>query len=105
MANRCTGHCCKNFPLPYSHSDLKLAFEAWRKGESEWKDLNGKPHPLPQDIHLIYPMVIPLPVKDQFRYDCKHLDGQGDCTIYENRPRMCVDYPYGKMCQKKGCTA
>lgn len=42
----------------------------------------------------------------RFYFTCRHLDqGSGDCKIYELRPRMCRDYPYGKACIVEGCTA
>jgi Fe-S-cluster containining protein len=43
------------------------------------------------------------PVTDLY-YDCRHLQPNGDCRIYDNRPRMCRTYPNGKPCARQGCT-
>jgi Fe-S-cluster containining protein len=77
------------------------------------------------DIHLIAPMVVylgygPVPWKKvvpddeellggkrrKFHiYTCKHFDKKKrECTIYEFRPMMCRDYPYGKGCNYAACT-
>lgn len=37
-------------------------------------------------------------------YSCKNLSPSGDCSAYETRPRMCVDYPYGDKCGYTDCT-
>lgn len=38
-------------------------------------------------------------------YTCRHLDAAtGDCTDYDNRPRLCREYPYGVDCEKRDCT-
>lgn len=31
-------------------------------------------------------------------YTCRHLLTSGDCGIYETRPVMCRDFPYGRAC-------
>ena len=53
-------------------------------------------------------MVIYLRPKENGKghwYTCKHYDKvSGNCTDYENRPKMCSDYPYGGKCKYKGCT-
>jgi len=48
------------------------------------------------------------PVKGSrwYFYTCRHFDG-ANCTDYENRPRMCSEYPHygkGNACQYPGCT-
>jgi Fe-S-cluster containining protein len=39
-------------------------------------------------------------------YTCKNLSPAGDCVVYESRPTMCRDYPYGNPCDHAGtgCT-
>jgi Fe-S-cluster containining protein len=37
-------------------------------------------------------------------YRCKNLQPNGDCGIYDTRPDMCRDYPYGRPCKIEGCT-
>lgn len=96
---RCTGHCCKNFFLPYTYQELKQAYEAWYKSELKW---GSEGRELPQDIHLVYPMVIP---RHNQKYDCKNLLENGDCSIYDNRPKVCREYPYENKCKREGCTA
>ena len=80
------------------------------------------------DIHLIAPMVIHLGLfsepqiepchmpdalllndnkfeKPLHFYTCKHHDPKtGDCTIYDIRPAVCRDYPYGRKCNYRACT-
>lgn len=70
---------------------------------------------VPVDVHLVATMVRPLgeftthPITgteyDQptALYSCVHLDGDGDCGIYDRRPAMCRDYPYGRRCEYSGC--
>lgn len=36
-------------------------------------------------------------------YTCRHWDEQTKlCTAYEDRPKMCADYPYGQPCSLDG---
>lgn len=97
---RCTGHCCRKFPLPYSLEELN-------EGKSRE---TGRP--LEPDWPFIADMVILLGEgkygdgRKSYLYTCRHLDTvTGDCTVYEQRPRMCRDYPYGNECPIDGCTA
>ena len=39
-----------------------------------------------------------------YYYDCRHLQPNGDCAIYEDRPTMCRNYPNGVACSRVGCT-
>jgi Fe-S-cluster containining protein len=41
--------------------------------------------------------------KAGYYYRCKNLLTNGDCGIYEKRPRMCKEYPYGQPCYYKPC--
>ncbi len=93
MEKRCSGHCCKDFPLPVSIDDLK------------------DPNRTIEDSEKIADMLILLRESEyadgrkQYRYTCKHLTSGGDCTIHNEKPKMCRDYPYGKPCEHKDCTA
>lgn len=82
--DRCTGRCCRGFPLPYSPTALANQATTIEDGVQ------------------IAAMVIPrgeYPERPGFwRYDCKNLLPSGDCVVYETRPRMCSDYPYGLPC-------
>ncbi|NUO50701.1 MAG: YkgJ family cysteine cluster protein [Polyangiaceae bacterium] len=38
-------------------------------------------------------------------WTCAHFDVETrNCGIYEKRPRMCREYPYGRPCELPGCT-
>lgn len=82
--SRCTGHCCKAFEVPLSLILTQSNI---------------------QDGHQIRDMIIPLEeTRDGFWLcGCWYFDGK-DCTIYETRPRMCRNYPYGRPCNFDGCT-
>lgn len=97
MADRCTGHCCEDFILPFSPSELHTHTDGYR------------------DADLIARMVL---YKGKYRaanrnfpgeavahhYTCRYFDTvTRDCTIYEQRPTMCRDHPYEKPCTFKGC--
>ncbi len=83
---RCSGHCCRSFVLPMPLEELKA------RTDKVW------------DGEMIADMVIHL--EDTFppRYTCRHLAENGDCSVYDRRPRMCSEYPYGGRCMFPGCT-
>jgi Fe-S-cluster containining protein len=110
MGDRCTGHCCQSFFLPNPPSYYATAAKNWKP-------------PFLIDAEKISSMIVlvaidikryVIPVEpgegpqwgaDGYRYDCKHFDAEsGNCTDYENRPRMCVEYPYGRACANPECT-
>lgn len=110
---RCSGHCCESFTMPQSPERIWEMYKDWqsRGGASGrlWPQLN--------DIHIIAPMLIYLGMVDVdpadgmklaepiHRYTCKHYDKETNgCSIYEFRPQMCRDYPYGSRCRYEGCT-
>lgn len=98
----CTGACCAAFYMKYTIRDFK------RKADSI------------EDGAYIADMVIPLTVEqareraEKFggtlrvlvrdkghHYTCRHWDEKTRlCTAYEERPRMCREFPY----DEKGCT-
>lgn len=95
MGDRCTGHCCRRFYLPLKPEELARAFEAHQRGEVNY-----------DQIELVAPMVVSLEPHESGTghwYTCRHLNVMtGDCTNYENRPRLCSGYPdYG---QGGGCS-
>lgn len=105
---RCTGHCCRGFTIPYSPAQLQSALAATRARVPPAPGLK-----IPLDVEDIAPMAVPIEFvrppadegrPDYWRYRCKHLASNGDCTIYARRPDMCVRYPYGKACPFDGCT-
>jgi len=100
MGDRCTGHCCKHFRLPIPYEKLQDAFIAKTENNRAWyAEKYGTP--LPSQVEIIAPMVIPL---DDGYYTCRHLKKNGDCGIYEFRPDMCREFPYGRTCQIPECT-
>ena len=128
MGDRCTGHCCQRFYLPYSPWELddiarkvvaRAAFtKAWCEtlpaldldDRSTWEtplvpipaELTG---PNVEDIVQIAGMVEFIAFEDGGHwYRCKNLRDDGNCGIYSQRPRMCRDYPYGRACGFVACT-
>jgi Fe-S-cluster containining protein len=66
----------------------------------------------PGEAAVLADMLIPLGTstygdgEKSFLYTCRHHDTEtGDCRIYETRPMMCSEYPYGNECAIEGCTA
>ena len=94
----CPGHCCVAFYLSTPHDRIDDMADEFQDGE------------------VIADMVIPLSVAEanerleRFEsdreympkweghvYTCRHFDERTRlCTIYEERPQMCRDYPYGR---------
>ncbi len=104
-SERCTGHCCKEFTLPYSPEELEARKGSIYEGEK------------------IVAMVIYLgfgrwtlpriadaeKIKREEKgehhlYTCKHLLPNGDCGNYADRPSLCTDYPYEGTCGWLDCT-
>ena len=107
MSDRCTGHCCRDFSLPYSPEEI----EAMRLSVTKWDAAGNEaiahiyPHAVFNDLGTIAAMVQYRGEHDgRHRYNCAHLSENGDCAIYERRPSMCVRYPYSRRCQHDGCT-
>ncbi len=125
---RCTGHCCEKLTIPYSPDELWAAYHRWQKGQVKSVSMNqSESSPLLMEIHLIAPMLEYLGQFDQppmdivnpsdaallgrssanpnHYYRCKHFDPKKKiCTIYEHRPVMCREYPYGDPCKYRDCT-
>jgi len=85
--SRCTGHCCARFYLSTEVLDVLTSPE--RRG------IDGK---------FILDMVELIEFTEAgATCTCRHFDGK-NCTVYDQRPQMCRDYPYGKPCTIEGCT-
>ena len=104
--SRCTGHCCKRFPLPENLDYIK----AHRNPDAAREAGDGMPWLYGGE--KLAEMLIFIEVgaysdgRPCFFFTCKHHDtATGDCMDYANRPPMCSDYPYGKPCIIEGCTA
>ncbi|MGZ3653388.1 MAG: YkgJ family cysteine cluster protein [Bdellovibrionota bacterium] len=93
---RCVGHCCRGFSLEHPLSVVQAEYERWRA--------DPESATLIPDISTIAPMLIPLGVfRRQELFTCKHLGADGNCGIYETRPRMCRDFPGPKPCPYRNC--
>jgi len=96
-AIRCSGHCCRSFPVSASLAHLRAIASDPRRSDRE-------------EAAKIADMLVPLGEEVrggrlQTVYTCKHHDAaSGDCTIYDDRPRMCRDYPYRRACEHAECT-
>jgi Fe-S-cluster containining protein len=98
MSDRCTGHCCKRFTLPYSPEEL-VAYKD-RLLESDVV----VPMVTFLEVSTLHADGIDYPDAPRWWYTCKNLLPDGNCGIYETRPRMCWDYPYESTCQYVDCT-
>ncbi len=108
----CNGLCCKKFYLPISPTELQ---EEARKATLDplYKRYN------PREVKQIAAMVIPLGFSKKdvngktwgdgeggWYYTCMyHDDVSGRCLIYDHRPNMCSEYPYGKACRYNKCVS
>ncbi len=122
---RCSGGCCKSFSLPQSPIELKFQLRVAKLARQRDLELMPLgPDYRVDEIEKINDMVIFIRAdsnkqmardKDRprarvYRYTCKHFDTKtNNCMNYENRPRMCSDFPYGKenadgSCDYPGCT-
>lgn len=117
MGERCTGDCCRSFYLPYTSDDLRRAFAAWLASKPVFEDASGVERSLPAEVWLLAPMARSLGVyavnptsgakldQPHELFTCAHFNPEnGHCGIYEMRPTMCREYPYGKQCEYDGCT-
>ena len=96
MSERCRGHCCRRFALKHSYE--KLQNESTRVAGGETSEI--------KDVQTIAAMVIPVArnaLAGEHVYTCKNLSPAGDCTIYEQRPQMCRDFPQAKGCHFWKC--
>lgn len=95
---RCTGHCCRGFSLEYPFETVKREYELWKKDPAQAT--------LIPNIEVIAEMLIPLGVfRHQELFTCKHLSSEGNCQIYETRPRMCRDFPGPNPCPYRNCAS
>ena len=107
LSPRCTGHCCVDIQIPLSPSDLSRSCEAQKRGDTEYISDDGSRKGIVQDCHILnYILCCPSKLPDgvTWQYQCSKLLENGDCGIYEARPEMCRDYPYGHTCKIPGCT-
>ena len=100
MGDRCTGHCCYEFWVPV--------------GSLEQLQQEVIDFPEDKERATIAKMLIPVHTAHKADHNyvgqyfkCKNFVSTGGrtgyCGDYENRPKMCWDYPYGKRCQQEAC--
>lgn len=96
MSSGCTGHCCASFCIPQSPAQLaEMALDPDDLDAAFLRDALV-------DAELLF--------DGRWGYECRHFVRDepgartGRCSVYEARPAMCRDYPYGKPCTHPGCT-
>jgi Fe-S-cluster containining protein len=101
--SRCTGHCCRVFPLPFTYQEMIEKVDTLEDGAQVLDMII----PLPADYFPVAHLDFTRPeqIIDRLHtFTCRHLQQNGDCGIYSTRPQMCVKYPYYQPCRIKGCT-
>ena len=95
---RCHGECCRAFRLSIPLAALRRR----RAVDGDTFQVMTMVRPLGS-----FPVGALLPSGELSRggeyYTCRHLAPNGDCQIYENRPRMCRDFPNGPACSYATC--
>jgi Fe-S-cluster containining protein len=108
--SRCTGHCCRRLFVHAIAERFDFSLAKFR--EVIAADLAADPARVPRDYVFVADMLIPTgervgPGERSLEwYACRHFDEKtGDCTVYDQRPKMCSEYPYrGGTCGAAGCT-
>lgn len=94
---RCTGHCCLSFSLEYPWQKVKEEYQLYQSNPEKCR--------IP-DVNIIFPMLIPLgKFRNQEVFTCKNLSKEGNCQIYETRPKMCRDFPGPAPCPYRNCSS
>ena len=106
---RCRGECCKSFIIWHGSPSnaregrvrLKLAADRERglPVPADVPDIG--PH---EDLIMLDEMLIEVDPTETGvpRYSCKHFQ-DGNCSVYDTRPKMCRDYPTNGVCEHKDC--
>lgn len=105
--SRCVGHCCKAFFLPYSKEEMERKTKEGCFSPSD-SQVAGMIIPLGNFTQLSPELQAMFPPGEHDEssnfYTCKNHDiVTGNCRVYETRPAMCKDYPYGHSCKYIGC--
>lgn len=105
--DRCTGHCCRQFFLPVRPGEL--AERAAEENDSEIRTVARMAIPIAREDWqelCVTDDCEAVEAQGGWMYTCKNFDTvAGNCTIYETRPNMCRDYPYGRACRYRECTS
>ena len=98
--NRC-GDCCKLAVSEYSYTQLK---QRALKGDKFSEDFVSVfvPYETEEEAKAINPEyfeLLNILVEDDkiYYYHCPHIDGDNLCTMYENRPDICREYPHNPL--------
>lgn len=103
---RCSGHCCQDFQVRGMSRQALLhnALDSIDKGLASAED----------DAFIadmLRPVIGPSLRNDRWwteahhRFGCRHFDKENKaCTVYDQRPAMCRNYPNGEACEFEGCT-
>jgi Fe-S-cluster containining protein len=98
---RCTGHCCSRLTLSFGPRRLRRMAR-----EDKAPDIKQIAAML---LYVGYQRVGKLSDSPEWTrkkahfYRCANLV-DGNCSIYESRPKMCREYPYGERCSYAKCT-
>jgi len=110
---RC-GQCCEGFPIGRSgipEYDEETGYTGWWRHAGPlgfielwayWMAKEGAYSNFGPNSDIWYGQLTPRwdEASGQWLYACGHFardaDGLGACTIYEQRPKMCADFPYGR---------
>ena len=95
---QCTGVCCSRFPIGGIRTHEEVFSMLANNG------IHGKlPDGEAQKIRSMLIVIPPDEIHDYDTYTCKHWNKETmRCIDYENRPLMCVEYPYGRLCEHCG---
>src|SRR3954467_12700015 len=101
--DRCTGHCCERFYLPFN--PVQLQDKALKNpDDKQLQQVAGMVTHLETET-VYHPTLPKLKTGEKNWYTCKnYIKETHSCGIYETRPNMCKEYPYGSPCQYKTCT-
>lgn len=106
---KCPGGCCAVFWLPREVPEgvadrefiLDMRIELTPEQASErWAKFVGSAQPVAMKRSATE---VTAPGVERPAYTCRHWDEQTRlCTVYDQRPMICRDYPYGQPCSH-GC--
>lgn len=91
-SHACGGHCCTSFALNRAPADVGALYVVTKARQAAGEDLTD----FERDLLYIAEMVIRVDEDDEAfpRYTCRHFRADvGLCGAYDQRPRMCRDYP------------
>lgn len=126
--SRCSGHCCRVVKIPVPVDWIRMMTPLPENSEMVWvgsrDDGTGNMVKIilpKQEAEIVGAMLDPIDsclerpawwtegsqpsAGHEYSHTCKHWDDvTGDCRNYDERPRMCRDYPYDRACSEAGCT-